>query len=70
MIEINLLPGAKRAKRGGGPKFNFGAAFSGLSARVKDRWLATAVICGLLLPGRAGSSPPTLNAPESAKRKT
>jgi Tfp pilus assembly protein PilN len=49
MIEINLLPGArKRTKRAGGPKLNFGAVAAAVSERVKDRWLAAAVICGLV----------------------
>ncbi len=49
MIEINLLPGAKKkAKRGGGPRLDFSALKSGLSERFKDRWLAAAVICGIV----------------------
>lgn len=44
MIEINLLPGAaKKAKRGGGTRLDFSALVSGISERVKDRWLAVAV---------------------------
>lgn len=47
MIEINLLPGAgkKKAAKGGGTKMDFAAAFSGLSAKVKDKFLAAAVVC-------------------------
>ncbi|HEU4988302.1 MAG: PilN domain-containing protein [Gemmatimonadota bacterium] len=50
MIEINLLPGAaKKAKRGGGgAKIDFAQLLSGLSERVKDRWLAAAVVCGVV----------------------
>lgn len=49
MIEINLLPGAKKkAKRGGGPRLDFSAVVSGFSERVKDRWLAAAVVCGVV----------------------
>jgi Tfp pilus assembly protein PilN len=50
MIEINLLPGAsKKAKRGGGgAKIDFASLLSGVSERVKDRWLAAAVVCGVV----------------------
>jgi Tfp pilus assembly protein PilN len=51
MIEINLLPGAKRAKRGGGgPGFsiNFAAMGAAISARVKDKFLAAAVISSVI----------------------
>jgi Tfp pilus assembly protein PilN len=49
MIEINLLPGAtKKAKRGGGKSLDFAALLSGVSERVKDRWLAAAVVCGVV----------------------
>lgn len=48
MIEINLSPskGKKKASRGGGgggAKLNLAATFSGLSASVKDKFLAAAV---------------------------
>ena len=50
MIEINLLPGARKAKRGGGgaPSINFAAIGAAISARVKDKWLAAAVISGIV----------------------
>jgi type IV pilus assembly protein PilN len=49
MIEINLLPGAsKKAKRGGGMRLDFSSVLSGFSERVKDRWLAAAVVCGVV----------------------
>jgi type IV pilus assembly protein PilN len=49
MIEINLLPGAsKKAKRGGGPRLDFPSMRAGLSDRIKDRWLAAAVICAVV----------------------
>lgn len=49
MIEINLLPGArKKSKRGGMPRVNFASLTSGFSDRVKDRWLAAAVVCGIV----------------------
>jgi Tfp pilus assembly protein PilN len=45
MIEINLLPGARhKAKRGGGPKFDFGASFASARERVKEPWLIGAVV--------------------------
>lgn len=45
MIEVNLLPGAKRAKRGVGlPSIDFAAMFAAISARFTDRWLAAAVL--------------------------
>lgn len=46
MIEINLLPGAgkKKASRGGGAKIDFAAMLSGVSGKVKDKFLAAAVI--------------------------
>ena len=44
MIEINLLPGARRnAKRGGGASINFGAALASARERVKEPWLIGAV---------------------------
>lgn len=47
MIEINLLPGAKKPKRGSaGPAINFAAIGAAISARVKDKFLAAAVLSG------------------------
>lgn len=44
MIEINLLPGARRSKRGGGgAKFDFGAAVAGIRERVREPWLIGSV---------------------------
>jgi Tfp pilus assembly protein PilN len=49
MIEINLLPGAKKAKRGAGvPSINFAAIGAAISARVKDKYLASAVGSAIL----------------------
>ena len=48
MIEVNLLPGAKRGKKSGGPALNFAAMGAAISERVKDKWLAAAVISGVL----------------------
>ncbi|MDE3054154.1 MAG: hypothetical protein KGJ70_09730, partial [Gemmatimonadota bacterium] len=56
MIQINLLPGArKKAKRGGGKRLDFSAVASSLSDRVKDRWLAAAVVCGIVGLGAVGA---------------
>jgi len=52
MIEINLLPGARKQKRSKGPAFNFGAMFSGVAANIKDPFLIIAV-SGLALGGAA-----------------
>ena len=44
MIEINLLPGARRnAKRGRGASVDVGAAFASVRERIKDPWLIGAV---------------------------
>ena len=45
MIEINLLPGSRKKTRssGGGPSFDFRAAFASIAARFKDPWLGVAV---------------------------
>ena len=51
MIEVNLLPGAKKGKRGGGgggPSINFAAIGAAISAKVKDKFLAAAVISGVV----------------------
>jgi Tfp pilus assembly protein PilN len=53
MIEINLLPGAKRSKRGGGgfPSINFAAIGAAIAARITDKWLAAAVIAAIAVGG-------------------
>jgi Tfp pilus assembly protein PilN len=51
IIEVNLLPGAKKSKRGGGgggKALDFAAIGAAISNKVKDKWLASAVACGLL----------------------
>ena len=51
MIEVNLLPGAKRGKKGGGggaPSINFAAMGAAIAARVKDKFLAAAVISSIV----------------------
>lgn len=50
IIEVNLLPGAKKTKRGGGggKSIDFAALGVAISNKVKDKWLASAVACGIL----------------------
>ncbi|HLA91577.1 MAG TPA: PilN domain-containing protein [Gemmatimonadaceae bacterium] len=43
MIEINLLPGARKAKRGRAAKVDFGAVFGNLSAKIRDPYLIGAI---------------------------
>lgn len=58
MIEINLLPGTgkKKASRGGGggPKFDLAASLGGLSKKVKDKYLAAAVLGVIVSAGAMG----------------
>jgi Tfp pilus assembly protein PilN len=48
MIEINLLPGAKKARRSKGPSFDFSALTSGALSQIKDPFLGIAVL-GLVI---------------------
>jgi hypothetical protein len=50
MIEVNLLPGAKRAKKSkaGGSAINFAAIGTWVSTKVKDKWLAAAIGTGIV----------------------
>ena len=49
MIEVNLLPGAKRGRRASsGPTFNFAAIQTAIAERVKDKYLAAAVVAGVV----------------------
>lgn len=51
IIEVNLLPGAKKSKRGGGgggKAIDFAALGAAIFSKVKDKWLASAVACGVL----------------------
>lgn len=53
MIEVNLLPGAKKQTRGAG-KFNVAGAVSNIGASVKDPWLigsASAVVVAVAAVG-------------------
>ncbi|MHB1298644.1 MAG: PilN domain-containing protein [Gemmatimonadaceae bacterium] len=55
MIEINLLPNARKKSRAtSSAKFDFGAAMGGLTERFKDPWLGVAVggaVVGVLAIG-------------------
>jgi Tfp pilus assembly protein PilN len=44
MIEINLLPGARKKTRRSGPSVNFGEVFKDLASRVSDPWMISAVV--------------------------
>ncbi|MEO6877400.1 MAG: PilN domain-containing protein [Gemmatimonadaceae bacterium] len=44
MIEINLLPGAGRKRGGGRQAVNFGALVSGVSGRMRDKFMIAAVV--------------------------
>ena len=48
MIEINLLPGARRARRGTGAKVNLGASFASIRQRVREPWLIGAIAATVL----------------------
>jgi Tfp pilus assembly protein PilN len=39
MIEINLLPGARRARRGGGSKVDVAASIAAMRERIREPWL-------------------------------
>lgn len=54
MIEINLLPGARRKKSSAGQSVDFKAMAAGMSGRFKDRWLIGSVAATLVGVGVAG----------------
>jgi len=56
-IEINLAIDAKRGKKsgGGGPAINFAAIQAAIAERVKDKFLAAAVGCGVVSAAVIGS---------------
>jgi Tfp pilus assembly protein PilN len=43
MIEINLLPGARKAKRSRSTKIDFGAILGSISARIRDPYMLGAI---------------------------
>ncbi len=50
MIEINLLPGKKKAAKGAGMKLAL-PDFKGLIAQVKDPWLLAAIVAWVIVGG-------------------
>jgi Tfp pilus assembly protein PilN len=48
MIEVNLLPGAKKKSRRKGKSINIGQIVTAISEKVKDKYLAAAVVTGAL----------------------
>ncbi len=56
MIEISLLPGKKKAAKGGGGGARFKLPdFKGLLATIKDPWLIGAVVTAAVVIGGAGA---------------
>ena len=71
MIEVNLLPGAKKAKRGGGgasKSIDFAAIGAAISSKVKDKYLAAAVITSALAIAAIALMFTTQRARESSLR--
>ena len=54
MIEINLLPGARKAKRSRAVSFDVRALLGGLSERTRDPWMLTAVFGVIIGLGATG----------------
>lgn len=54
MIEVNLLPGARKAKRSRSANVDVRAMLGDLTARIRDPWLITAVVGVLLGLGGVG----------------
>jgi Tfp pilus assembly protein PilN len=54
MIEINLLPGARRKKSSARQPLDFKAMTAGLSGRFKDKWLIFAVVGAIVGAGAGG----------------
>jgi Tfp pilus assembly protein PilN len=72
MIEINLLPGAKKAKRsggGGGKAFDFAALGKAISDKVKDKFLAAAIVSGIVAVAVVGLMFATQRAKESTLKE-
>lgn len=71
MIQINLLPGAKKSKKGGGgPSFDFAAIGAAISSKVKDKYLAAAVITSAVALAVIGLLFTTQRTKESSLRDT
>lgn len=54
MIEINLNPGGRKAKRTGGSSVDYRAVLGNIRQRIRDPWLATAVIGSVIGLGATG----------------
>lgn len=54
MIEINLIPGGRKTKRSGGSSVDFRALIGDFGQRVRDPWLATAVVGAVVGMGATG----------------
>lgn len=54
MIEINLLPGGRKKKASSREPVDYKAMFTGLSGRVKDKFLVGTVVAVLLAVGATG----------------
>jgi Tfp pilus assembly protein PilN len=66
MIEINLLPGARRSKRGGGgAKFDFGASLASVRERVREPWLIGSVVVTVIALAAVGVLYTTQSARET-----
>lgn len=54
MIEINLIPGGRKTKRSGGSSVDFRTLIGDFGQRVRDPWLATAVVGAVVGLGATG----------------
>lgn len=54
MIEINLLPGAKKPVKGGAASLDVGATFTGLKDKIKDPWLLGSIATVVLAVATVG----------------
>ena len=71
MIEVNLLPGAKKGKRsggGGGKAVDFAALGAAISSKVKDKFLAAAIVSGIVAAAAIGMMFVSQNRTEAAYR--
>jgi Tfp pilus assembly protein PilN len=54
MIEINLLPGAGKKRGGGRQALDFGALASGVSGRMRDKFMVAAIVSVIIGVGAVG----------------
>ena len=54
MIEINLVPGARKQKRSRSAAFDFGAVVGNITARIRDPFLISAVVSIVLALAAVG----------------